>query len=108
MQEKTFNEQYYNELKDIQNKLEIALQFDLYEITKKLVPNAKIDVTKALQIYRNCNINYLYQSIDTLRFYVLVGRNNKVVLFNALPIETRFKLYKHIKLQYDKGELKYI
>ena len=92
---KTKSEELYIDYIDVFNKLEIQLQFDLREIFKHIPIYSKIDTKKSLLMFYNCNIVNIYVSQQTLNYYVTL-ENGDFLLFNMLPIQTRYNLYKYL------------
>lgn len=92
---KTKSEELYIDYIDVFNKLEIQLQFDLREIFKHIPIYSKIDTKKSLLMFYNCNIVNIYVSQQTLNYYVTLD-NGDLLLFNMLPIQTRYNLYKYL------------
>ena len=92
---KTKSEELYIDYIDVFSKLEIQLQFDLRDIFKHIPIYSKIDTKKALLMFYSCNIVNIYVSQQTLNYYVTL-ENGDFLLFNMLPIQTRYNLYKYL------------
>ena len=92
---KTKSEELYIDYIDVFNKLEIQLQFDLRDIFKHIPIYSKIDTKKSLLMFYGCNIVNIYVSQQTLNYYVTL-ENGDTLLFNMLPIQTRYNLYKYL------------
>lgn len=92
---KTKSEELYIDYIDVFNRLEIQLQFDLRDIFKHIPIYSKIDTKKSLLMFYGCNIVNIYVSQQTLNYYVTL-ENGDTLLFNMLPIQTRYNLYKYL------------
>ena len=100
---KTKTENLFEEYKDIKSHLEISLQFDLQKVFNKIPIGYKVNVLESGLSYGEL-LQSVYVNPNTLNFYVLIGSDD-VFLFNTLPIELRYKVYKYILSLYQKGVL---